>query len=206
MSEVLLDYVSDLHLVPSLSKQKLNYSRAEVENSTSIPCLYVQTLHSFRKDDNYLFVNGAKIADLTQLTIKDLCQTLEPFCQSISYIEYDEFLNLPALLLTNMENKETRATILTTNPYDLERINVIKNKGIISIENSLKPLVCMKTSTNQRLISEVISNKISVKGSFADDIELYHSVHSSEFIWKINIGSLVTTSKEFISKYIGSVE
>ena len=128
MSEILKNHISNDFLISSFPTPPARYSRASVE-AFSVPALKISTMKSLRKDDQKLYLNNTLIADISEMTIREVCEILSPHCEELSYIEYDEILELPALMLTNIESKETLTTPLTTNPFQISRLNALKTKG-----------------------------------------------------------------------------
>ena len=201
MSEILKNHISNDFLISSFPTPQARYSRASVE-AFSVPALKISTTNSLRKDDQKLYLNNTLIADVSEMTIREVCEILSPHCEELSYIEYDEILELPALMLTNIESKETLTTPLTTNPFQLSRLNALKTKGLVNLESKVTPIVCVDTSTNSRLISSTSNGQFFVKHGFSSNVELYYSVQSTSFLWQLNTTNLITNDKSFISKYI----
>lgn len=201
MSEILKNHISNDFLIPSFPIPQVRYSRASVE-AFSVPALKISTQNFIRKDDQNLYLNNTLIANISELTIRELCELIAPYCDEISYVEYADILDLPALMLTNIETKETLTTALATNPFQLSRLNALKTKGLLNLKSEVTPIVCIDTSTNTRLISHSSNQVFFVKHDFSSDAELYYTVQSTSFLWQINTNNLITNNKSFISKYI----
>lgn len=200
MSDILKNYVSDENLVTSFPTTQIRYSRAIVD-SFAQPALKIETNNFLKKDDKFLYINETSI-DITEVTIRELCEIIAPFCISINYIEYDNILDLPAIFLTNIESIETHITTIPTNPFQLSRLNTFKNKGILPITSEVKPMYCRDSKRDIKLVSYSENNKLFIKDSIDKSSELYYKVVSTSFLWCLNLNSLVTTSKRFISPYI----
>lgn len=202
MSKLLEGFINEDELTYAFPTTTPKYSK---EGLNTIPCLYLDTNgNMLEKTDNLLKINGTTVLDLSKMDVRELCSVLMHYDIAVAIIEDESLLNLPALLLTDIATKEVHATNLTITPYPISRLNFFKNSGIVPISSVVKPLYCLNSLTKERLVTKFVNNKLHVNDLNNSYGVLYYSVETNNAIWCLNATSIVTKSKEFISKYIRS--
>ena len=196
------------NILPTESGSKLTYSYPskipvysyeEVVEQT--PCLSIQTNKVIKKQDNILYIDDSKF-DITTMTIKELINLLTINGVTTSYIEYDNLLDLPAIFLNDMSNKESRQDKVLSNPVDLTNYKYFVSKGLISVSDNVSLMTCRNSLTSNKAIVEVVNNKVFIKESIHEYFTVYYYVHATNFIWNINYKHIVTNAKSFVSKHL----
>lgn len=202
MSKLLEDFLNEDELTYAFPTPTPKYSK---ESLQAIPCLYLDTNGSLlEKTDNLLKINGTVSIDVSKMDIKELCSILMHYEITVAVIEDESLLDLPALLLTDIATREIHTTNITITPYPMSRLNYFKNSGIVPVSSTVKPLYCLDSLTKDRLVTKFVNNKLYVSNLTDSSGVLYYSVETTNAIWCLNARSVVTNSKEFISKYIWS--
>lgn len=201
VSNLLSQYVSTEELTPVFSSGGIEYSRHEVENLQSEPCLLIEASTKISKEDTTVYVGDYKL-DVSKHTIASFCEQLNLINIKVKLILGDtDFKDYPALFLTNIETEEWECTKLLSSITDLETLNLFKNKGLISLESKVIPAKIYNYKS--ALPTKISNNKLIVLAGLDDNSYVDYFVKTNKFIWKINTTSLFTSSPEFISKYKG---
>lgn len=178
------------------------YSSQEVV--AQIPCLRVKTKAKIKKDDIYLYINNEK-TDISRKNIREVVGLLSIAGVEVFCIEHEALLDLPALLLNDVNSKEYRQNSVLTNPVDLSVYNFVNNKNMVSIKSTTTPVHCVNALTQEKAVTSFENERLFIKDNIDSNYVFYYYVHSEDFIWNLNMDSLITNSKEFVSKNMEGV-
>ena len=173
------------------------YSLVDVQEQT--PTLFIETELLLKKEDYKLLVGNVSY-DITTLTIGDVANLLIDNGVNVDCIEEVRLLDLPAVLLNDFSTKEYKQAPVTVNPIDLSVYNNIDNKSVVSVESKVVPLYSINKLTKRKAIIEEFNDKLFFKTNLDANFVFYYYVHSTRFIWNSNLKSIITNSKEYVSK------
>lgn len=183
----------------SFNKRLERYSQQE-KYKNSLPYLIIEGENSITKKGSLLTIKGVSY-DVSSLDIKNVVEILINNEMSVQYIENEDFLNISAIHLCDILSEGIENNTITKNPLPIDSLHPEEVEGMTSL-NSNKEVVLVFSKYYQKKLDYTISNNMLLIKDDIQSSEVYFKTKASKFIWHINLNSIVTNSKNTLSRFL----